>query len=309
MDGCLPHHTSFSVGRDDRNIHCDVCQHMFVGHPKCVGRQAADKTFVLVDLTHTTAHPLRSVQWSGTVNIKIHEGSALLIHDVGSDMVMGRTRCSNSRPPDCNLKRQEAAMAQNLINRDSNGNSADAANVKLPRGVSYHKRDGKYVARACINGNIKWLGAFKTAEEAAAVAEEARRVRDEAKPPRQEKKVKQPRQTTSLSYLRNREFSIELIRQIISYDPISGDLFWGPRPLEFCNSVEWFEWWNSAMVGRKIKGRGKNGCLKITIKSKKYYAHDIAWAITHGRWPRRPIIHLNGNQRDNRIENLSEGEQ
>lgn len=200
-------------------------------------------------------------------------------------------------------------MAQNLINRDSNGNSADAADTKLPRGVSYHKRDGKYVARAYVNKKLKWLGTFKTAEEAAEVAEEARRARDEAKPPRQEKKTRHPRKPTSLSYLRNREFSIELIRQIISYDPVSGDLFWGPRPLEFCNSVEWFEWWNSEMAGKKIKGQGKKGHLKITIKNKKYSAHDIAWAITHGRWPRRPLIHLNGNQRDNRIENLSEGKQ
>lgn len=58
-------------------------------------------------------------------------------------------------------------MAQNLINRESNGNSADVADGDKPKGVIYEKRTGKWGARISVDGKTKWLGTFDSVEDAA----------------------------------------------------------------------------------------------------------------------------------------------
>lgn len=114
--------------------------------------------------------------------------------------------------------------------------------------------------------------------------------------------------TTSLRYIRRRSLSAKQIQEMVQYDPETGVLSWGPRPLEMCNSYEWFVWWNEAMVGKQIVGKMQKKRHAVIIKGEKFYAHDVAWAVTHGRWPRRPIVHKNGNVKDNRIENLMEAD-
>lgn len=136
----------------------------------------------------------------------------------------------------------------------------------------------------------------------------ARKERDATKQKKQAVRCKNDLPPTSLRYLRNRSFSAEQVRQMIEYSPETGEFFWKPRPLELCNSQEWFQWWNDVMVGKKIVGVRKKKRQCITIKGEKFYAHDVAWAVTHGRWPKRPIIHKNGNVKDNRISNLVESD-
>jgi DNA-binding CsgD family transcriptional regulator len=58
--------------------------------------------------------------------------------------------------------------------------------------------------------------------------------------------------------------------------------------------------------GRPVSKAGKNGYLSVTWKGKRYYAHRLAWLLTHGcPVPAgMDIDHINRIRTDNRPENL-----
>lgn len=47
------------------------------------------------------------------------------------------------------------------------------------------------------------------------------------------------------------------------------------------------------------------GYVQISLKSKGYYAHRLAWLYVTGNWPKM-IDHINGDTSDNRFVNLRE---
>ena len=68
----------------------------------------------------------------------------------------------------------------------------------------------------------------------------------------------------------------------------------------------------SSRYGRAVKGakRNKREYLYVycSLGKKRFhvYLHHAVWAVCKGRFPERQIDHVNGNKRDNRIENLRE---
>ena len=68
----------------------------------------------------------------------------------------------------------------------------------------------------------------------------------------------------------------------------------------------------SSRLGRAVKGakRDKRDYLFVFCRLGKkrvhVYLHHAVWAVCNGRFPERQIDHVNGNKRDNRIENLRE---
>jgi hypothetical protein len=58
------------------------------------------------------------------------------------------------------------------------------------------------------------------------------------------------------------------------------------------------------MAGRICHSKNHDGYIKVSFKSKKYFAHRLAWFYMTGEWPQREIDHINGIRNDNRWSNL-----
>ena len=79
---------------------------------------------------------------------------------------------------------------------------------------------------------------------------------------------------------------------VLSYNPMTGAFTW------------------KVNVGRAYVGdvagtvNNRAGALVIGFKGKRILAHRLAWFVHYGIWPKGDIDHINGNAKDNRIDNL-----
>lgn len=87
-------------------------------------------------------------------------------------------------------------------------------------------------------------------------------------------------------------FSLEALREVLSYDPETGWLVWLKS-----NSAR-------AKVGERAGSVGKNGRREINVLGRRCFAHHLAWFLHHGEWPTGYVRQKNGDFDDCRIENL-----
>jgi HNH endonuclease/AP2 domain len=89
----------------------------------------------------------------------------------------------------------------------------------------------------------------------------------------------------------NPKISIEELRRLFSYDPLTGVIKW-------------------RVARQRIKAESPAGCLDghgytvIGINGSMHQAHQIAWALHHGDWSTGGLDHRNLCKSDNRIDNL-----
>lgn len=110
------------------------------------------------------------------------------------------------------------------------------------------------------------------------------------------------------------ELTAEIIRELLDYNPNTGDLFWKKRPLKYFKNKKDRNKWNGRWAGKKVGANnnhpktGGAGYLRFTSKifEKRYYAHRIIWLHYYGCWPKDQIDHINHDTTDNRIINLRE---
>lgn len=85
--------------------------------------------------------------------------------------------------------------------------------------------------------------------------------------------------------------SYEAASKLLRYDPDFGLLFWRQQR-------------GRAILGMTAGCYGKGRYRVLKICGKNYLAHRVAWLLFYGQWPDGQIDHINGNCKDNRIENL-----
>jgi hypothetical protein len=85
----------------------------------------------------------------------------------------------------------------------------------------------------------------------------------------------------------------ELI-ELLEYDPDSGIFTW-----KYTRS-------NRAVKGSIAGTITEDNYISITINSKIYRAHRLAWFYCFQDWPTNSIDHINGIRSDNRLDNLRE---
>ena len=88
-----------------------------------------------------------------------------------------------------------------------------------------------------------------------------------------------------------RDLTVDLLNELFEYDKETGDLFWkvskGSR----------------GMIGERAGTETEYGYIRISINKKTYRAHRLVFLMHKGYLP-KSLDHINGDRKDNRIENL-----
>lgn len=82
------------------------------------------------------------------------------------------------------------------------------------------------------------------------------------------------------------------LKELFTYDPDTG-LF---TRLVSVN--------NRSRAGAIAGSKGANGYIVISVDSRRYYAHVLAWIYTYGEPPTNEIDHIDRDDTNNRISNL-----
>ena len=93
-----------------------------------------------------------------------------------------------------------------------------------------------------------------------------------------------------------KEVTIEMLREMIDYNPETGDMVWKEREGRARGR---------AVAGQPV-GTPHPPYRQVTIYRNKLYVHRVAFALAHGRWPEPYCDHINGDPSDNRACNLRE---
>ena len=106
------------------------------------------------------------------------------------------------------------------------------------------------------------------------------------------------------------ELTAEIARELLTYNPDTGKLFWKERPSKYFKNPNYTKSWNIKYAGKEaltaiaFRKSGQIARLEGRVLNKSYYTHRIAWLMYYGEWPKNQIDHINQDPTDNRIENL-----
>lgn len=96
----------------------------------------------------------------------------------------------------------------------------------------------------------------------------------------------------------------EVLRQLLTYEPETGKLFWKERGPEWFSSLRSCKSWNTQFAQKEAFGFicDKGYHVSVLLR-RRYSAHRVIWKLVHGIEP-DDIDHINGDRTDNRLENL-----
>ena len=102
----------------------------------------------------------------------------------------------------------------------------------------------------------------------------------------------------------------ELLRKLLSYDPLTGHLYWLNRWPDICkegntSKESMCRSFNTRYAGTRALTRlTGDGYFGGSLMGRTVKAHRVAWAIHTGNHPNGFIDHINGQRGDNRFSNL-----
>lgn len=98
---------------------------------------------------------------------------------------------------------------------------------------------------------------------------------------------------------------IDLLRQLIDYDPSTGRMTWRLRDLRHFDRPQRCNFWNSRFAGKPaLACRMRAGHLQGYVVGQMCLAHRVAYALQHNFDPPFEIDHINGDPSDNSADNL-----
>ncbi len=86
---------------------------------------------------------------------------------------------------------------------------------------------------------------------------------------------------------------LALARRLLDYDPETGEFTWSAQA-------------RPEKRGQRTGTVMRDGSIYLRLQGHGAYAHRLAFALVHGRWPQW-IAHKDGDLSNNRINNLREG--
>ena len=103
---------------------------------------------------------------------------------------------------------------------------------------------------------------------------------------------------------RRPEISPELLRAVLTYNELTGELTWKPRPASMFIDEPHARMWNTRYSSKPALTYGRE-YKEGYILGQQCTAHRAIWAMVYGYWPLF-IDHINGCGTDNRLANLRE---
>jgi hypothetical protein len=97
---------------------------------------------------------------------------------------------------------------------------------------------------------------------------------------------------------------VATLRELLRYEPETGKLYWLTRP-EGLMADGYASRWNTRFAEKEaFTSPNTSGYLRGTLFNTGYLLHRVAWALHYGEWPSDQIDHIDGDVRNNCIENL-----
>lgn len=112
--------------------------------------------------------------------------------------------------------------------------------------------------------------------------------------------------------MRAKLITVKTLRKLLELHHATGQLYWKARPASmfqdggFGGAQASANSWNSKNAGSAAFTLMQNGYRAGKVMGQQVYAHQVVFALVHGRWPSGEVDHINGNRGDNRPENLRE---
>jgi hypothetical protein len=100
------------------------------------------------------------------------------------------------------------------------------------------------------------------------------------------------------------EVTVDIVKELLDYDPATGEFRWKPRSREWFSSDRSWKRWNTRYTNTVAGNIRSDDYRRIQIDKKRYRAQRLAWLYHYEEWPQNHIDHINHQTDDNRIENL-----